>query len=104
MGCVTVHIGKKSSSPKVNLHKNNMASVAVEKLLCHISCCIKSFKRLYVSISYNNKTTVAVSHTYNISVGVGLVCTVSYGENEMWWCDNWRVLWNNGIKALWPGE
>ena len=35
-------------------------------------------------------------------VNVGLVCTVSVSEDiEMWWCDGWRILWNNRLNMIW---
>lgn len=38
-----------------------------------------------------------------ISITATLVCEVSIGENgeEMWWCGNWRMIWNNGLPTLW---
>lgn len=39
----------------------------------------------------------------DLRVTATLVCEVSIGENgeEMWWCGNWRVKWNNGLPTLW---
>lgn len=40
--------------------------------------------------------------TPKAKVNVSIVCTASTAEgDEMWWCSGWRVLWNNGVKALW---
>lgn len=54
------------------------------------------------SVSYDNRMKVNVTSTLDMRVNVGIVCTVATANgNEMWWCDAWRVLWNNGVKALW---
>ena len=56
-------------------------------------------KLIYLPYILSLKTTL----NNKISVSAGLVCTASIGNDlELWWCDGWKMLWNNKIKALWP--
>ena len=49
-------------------------------------------------------TNIVVDRKYSkLNVTCGLICQVSIGDDgePMWWCNEWRVLWNNGIATLW---
>lgn len=36
------------------------------------------------------------------TVYVNLVYTAAVTEEtEVWWCDNWKMLWNNQTRVLW---
>lgn len=36
------------------------------------------------------------------TVCVSLVYTAAVTEEtEVWWCDNWKMLWNNQTRVLW---
>lgn len=49
-------------------------------------------------------TNVDINRKHSkLNVTCGLICQVSIGDDgePMWWCNEWRVLWNNGIATLW---
>ena len=44
------------------------------------------------SITMDEQPTVCVSLVYTAAVTE---------ETEVWWCDNWKMLWNNQTRVLW---
>ena len=44
------------------------------------------------SITMDGQPTVCVSLVYTAAVTE---------ETEVWWCDNWKMLWNNQTRVLW---
>lgn len=58
-----------------------------------------------VIIGYEPLATVETCMKKQPTVNIGLVYT-SFITNdvEMWWCDNWKVLWNNKTRTLWQEE
>lgn len=77
-----------SQGIKVPVTRQNAESGQVS-FLSPASAEIKDFT--FVTIGFKEtQPTVNVSMAYTFT-----------DELEMWWCDNWRVLWNNGIKSIW---
>lgn len=103
MGCITVHIDKRDANASVSVGKKDGAAVSAHKVNDAARCVLAFFHNVLVSVFSYHGAKVSVSRTNSISVSAGLVCTVSRDTfgGEMWWCDQWRVLWNNGVKALW---
>jgi len=106
MGCISVCTRKVETTPYTRVCKRKGIYVATGKICQILSCCISFMHRLFVSVCCKEGARVALSYNNNFHVSTGLVCTVNVGTSdidntEMWWCDQWRVLWNNGIKALW---
>ena len=44
------------------------------------------------SVVMNEQPTVYVNLVYTAAVTE---------ETEVWWCDNWKMLWNNQTRVLW---
>lgn len=94
-GIYNLELNKISSNTKINTHNYN-------KLLD-----IKSNKIGKIELSTKETpsiTNINVSRKYSkLNVTCGLICQVSIGDDgePMWWCNEWRVLWNNGIATLW---
>lgn len=94
-GIYNLELNKISSNTKINTHNYN-------KLLD-----IKSNKIGKLELSTKETpsiTNINVSRKYSkLNVTCGLICQVSIGDDgePMWWCNEWRVLWNNGIATLW---
>ena len=103
MGCITVHINKTGANASVSANKKDGAAVSAYKVNAAARCVLTFLHDVLVSVFFVHGAKVSVSRTKGISVSAGLVCTVNRDGlgDEMWWCDQWRVLWNNGVKALW---
>lgn len=103
MGCITVHINKTGDNASVSANKKDGAAVSAYKVNAAARCVLTFLHDVLVSVFFVHGAKVSVSRTKGISVSAGLVCTVNRDGlgDEMWWCDQWRVLWNNGVKALW---
>ncbi len=105
-GCLTVSFENKNSIKVSVNHISNQYNVSITEVgnnaiismdrIGGISTTTATLVNPSGSISFNRKSG-------GISVHHGIVCTVSLGDNgeQMWWCDQWRVLWNNGIPTLW---
>ena len=64
--------------------------------ITHISSTIVKITRQHQHLN------VAIGSENRPIVNIGLVCTVSVSEElEMWWCDGWRILWNNRLNMIW---
>lgn len=102
MGCITVHINKTGDNASVSANKKDGAAVSANKVNAAARCVLSFLHDVLVSVFFVHGAKVSVNRTKSISVCAGLVCTVNKDlGDEMWWCDQWRVLWNNGVKALW---
>lgn len=103
MGCITVHIDKTGDNASVSANKKDGAAASAYKVNAAARCVLTFFHNVLVGVFSYRGAKVSVSRTNGISVSAGIVCTVNRDAsgNEMWWCDQWRVLWNNGVKALW---
>lgn len=90
-GCITVGIQGFSDSSASCV---DTASVIVDSIPFDIN----------VDINCKNDGSVhGTLVSYKVDVSVGLVCTVSIGPNgeQMWWCNGYKVLWNDGVPTLW---
>lgn len=68
-----------------------------------VSVCIDG--NALITIGYKPATTVSASLKGQPTVNVGIVYTsVVTDDLEVWWCDGWKMLWNNKTKVLWPEE
>jgi len=63
----------------------------------------RSYNDICVYLSYKQGSVTTQRKHGDIEVSASIVCTVSLGDNgePMWWCNDWRVLWNEGIPTLW---
>lgn len=69
----------------------------------HVSACVDS--NALITIGYIPGTAVSASMSGQPSVNVGIVYTTIVTDDlEVWWCDGWKMLWNNKTKVLWPEE
>ena len=58
-----------------------------------------------ITIGYKPTASVSASLKGHPTVNVGLVYTTTISDDlEVWWCDQWRMLWNKKTKVLWPEE
>lgn len=58
-----------------------------------------------ITIGYKSTATVGAALKGQPTVNVGLVYTTTVSDElEVWWCDQWRMLWNPKTKVLWPEE
>ena len=58
-----------------------------------------------ITVGYKPTATVGASLKGQPTVNVGLVYTTTISDDlEVWWCDQWRMLWNKNLKVLWPEE
>lgn len=94
-GCLTVSFENKNSIKVSVTEVGNNVVISMDRIGGN-STVTATLVNPSGSISFNRKSG-------GISVHHGIVCTVSLGDNgeQMWWCDQWRVLWNNGIPTLW---
>ena len=68
-----------------------------------VSACIDG--NTLITIGYKPSTAVSASLKGHPTVNVGIVYTsVVTDDLEVWWCDGWKMLWNNKTKVLWPEE
>ena len=68
-----------------------------------VSACIDG--NALITIGYKPTTSVSAAMKGHPSVNVGIVyTTVVTDDLEVWWCDQWRMLWNKKTKVLWPEE
>lgn len=82
---------------KVPVTRQNAES-GQESFFSPVSAEIKDFT--FVTIGCKPTAAVKTSLETQPTVNVSMAYSFT-DELEMWWCDNWRVLWNNGIKAIW---
>lgn len=55
-----------------------------------------------MEISLSSAVNVSVVIHEQPTVNVNLVYTAAVTEEtEVWWCDNWKMLWNNQTRVLW---
>lgn len=118
MGCLDVNSRKKQDTQgclTVGFKGDNKIKVSLSRIgndptatiiSVQPTGCI-SFKRNPLGKVYFNRIsdgTITFDRKLGgISVHTGLVCTVSlgYDGSEMWWCNDWKVMWNNGVPTLW---
>lgn len=43
---------------------------------------------------------ISLSPAANVCVSLVYTAAVTE-ETEVWWCDNWKMLWNNQTRVLW---
>lgn len=68
-----------------------------------VSACIDG--NALITIGYKPSTAVSAALKGHPTVNVGIVYTsVVTDDLEVWWCDGWKMLWNNKTKVLWPEE
>lgn len=94
MGCLTINVRKvPATTARVTADCRNHIDVAVA---CQNGMDVTARCKNGMVVDVQNRNT-------RISITATLVCEVSIGENgeEMWWCGNWRVIWNNGLPTLW---
>lgn len=106
MGCISAKVERITESPKVAITKEGVCEVKITGGASAIKAFVTYLHSLIVSITCDRTPlNVEVSHTSNMNVSIGLVCSVSISDDvEMWWCDGWKALWNNSKKILWRGE
>lgn len=69
----------------------------------HVSAGINN--KAVITIGYKPISTVDAAMKRQPTVNVGLVYTTTVSDDlEVWWCDQWRMLWNKNLKVLWPKE
>lgn len=58
-----------------------------------------------VGVGHKSVGTVGIDMQRLPTVNVGMVYTSSAADGlEVWWCDQWRMLWNAKTRVLWPEE
>lgn len=94
-GIYNLGINKISPNTKIDAYNHN-------KLLDIKSSKIGKIELLIKETPSITNINIDRKHS-KINVTCGLICEVSIGDNgePMWWCNKWRVLWNNGIATLW---
>lgn len=105
LGCLLVDIQSLHKDGKVSLEGRNkpVRVVVTQQQTGHIEV---EGRNKPVTVSTEIKNTGHVEYRridYGMSVTFGIVCRVSLGENgeEMWWCNDWRVDWKDGVPTLW---
>lgn len=87
-----VAVTKQQTGGKVSLLPTAHASVGIDD-------------RAVITIGYNPIATVGATTKRQPTVNVGMVYTTTISDDlEVWWCDGWKMLWNNKTKVLWPEE
>lgn len=101
MGCITFAVKKQHSKISVIAKKHKAIKASV--LFCNKIKTVISYCQFFnINILFRKNIKVSASFNKHLIANISLVCTVNYSDgNEMWWCDYWKVLWNNGVKALW---
>lgn len=103
-GCITVGIqGFSDSSASCEWIDSN---TTVDTSCVDTASVIVDSIPFDINVDINCKNGGSVHGTlvsYKVDVSVGLVCTVSIGPNgeQMWWCNGYNVLWNDGVPTLW---
>lgn len=94
-GIYNLGINKISPNTKIDTYNHNKLLDIKSNKIGKIELLIKGTPSI-TNININRKHS-------KINVTCGLICEVSIGDNgePMWWCNEWRVLWNNGIATLW---
>lgn len=87
-----VAVTKQQTGGKASLLPTAHASVGIDD-------------KAVITIGYKPIATVGAAMKRQPTVSVGLVYTTTVtDELEVWWCDQWRMLWNAKTKVLWPEE
>jgi len=87
-------------------------SVTISKITQEVRVCCTLFERARINVTkaasakidvmLHRHAKINVTKNESAKMRVSLVCTTTLENgDEMWWCDGWRLLWNNGIKAMW---
>lgn len=59
----------------------------------------------FISVGYRPFGSVGADLVGQPTVNVGMVYTSTISDDlEVWWCDQWKMLWNKNTKVLWPEE
>ena len=117
MSCITLQANRLETDIKLKVNNSNKCSIKVNKflhsifkintILSIINGRIKLINDKPLVKATNLSTLILLKTKTNtkISVNAEIVCSTSISDDlEMWWCNGWKVLWNNKIKALWPEE
>lgn len=96
-GCLSASF-QKVGGIQVNVQKTDecCSNIEFEK--------VSGIYNLEINKTSSSITNVDINRKHSkINISCGLICEVSIGEDgePMWWCNEWRVLWNNGIATLW---
>lgn len=104
-GCLSVDIIGLNKKVDVSLDGKNkpVRVVVTQQQTGHVEV---EGRNKPVTVSTEIKNTGHVKYRridYGMNVTFGIVCRVSLGENgeEMWWCNDWRVDWKDGVPTLW---
>jgi hypothetical protein len=87
-----VAVTQQQTGGKVSLLPTALASVGIDD-------------KAVITVGYKPTATVGAALKGQPTVNVGLVYTTTVSDElEVWWCDQWRMLWNKKTKVLWPEE
>ena len=117
MSCITLQTNRLRSNIELKVNNSNKCSIKVNKflhsifkinaILSIINGRIKLINDKPLVKATNLFTPILLKTNTNtkISVNTEIVCSTSIGDDlEIWWCNGWKMLWNNKIKVLWPEE
>lgn len=106
MGCISGKVSKITDSSQATVTKSGLCKVEITAIDSVIKAFITYIRKMIAKVSCERPLVGAeVSYSRKLHAQVGLICTTTISEDiEMWWCDGWRVLWNNKLRTLWRGE
>jgi hypothetical protein len=93
MGCINAKVSRIFEA----------CNVSIRPIIAVFAVTVTFVSSMIVKVTHQDTNMkVTVTSEERPIVNVGLVCTVSVSEDiEMWWCDGWRILWNNRLNMIW---
>lgn len=93
MGCINAKVSRIFKA----------CSASIRPIITIFAVAVTFVSSIVVKVTHHDTNMrVTVTSEERLVVNVGLVCTVSVSEDiEIWWCDGWRILWNNRLNMIW---
>ena len=105
LGCLLVDIQSLHKDGKISLEGRNgpVRVVVTQQQIGQVEIEGRNKPVSIATEIKNNGQVECRRKDYHIRVSCSIVCRVSLGDNgeEMWWCNDWRVDWKNGVPTLW---
>lgn len=89
-------------SRAVEVEKATKSSVSISTITTALMAIVTFVSSIALNVYADLRPRFEVSTTGKIQAEATIIYTVPVAEDaELWWCEGWKVLWNNGIAALW---
>ena len=102
MSCIIAKVTRASEPCDVQVSKTEGIGVVVMAVISAVTAAVTFVSSLIVKATSIPGVNAEVALEERVNVEVGIICTVQLSDElEMWWCDGWRILWNNRLNMIW---